>query len=255
MASLALAAIGAVAGLLGALLGIGGGIIVVPALTELYGVPFQHAVAASLVVIIASSSASSASYVERGVANVRVGVVLELATVAGSLAGSAVAGLAPVRVLKVLFALVALYAAAILWAQRHAVSEEVDAGSLEVRGWGTGLAASAVAGAVSGMLGVGGGIFKMPAMTLAMGIPFKVAAATSNFMIGVTAAAGAYVYFARGDLDPQLAAPLVVGVFAGALLGSSILSRLPARRLQGAFALLLALLGSRLVWSAARGLP
>jgi len=182
-------------------------------------------------------------------------VVLELATVAGSLLGSTVAGFAPVRTLKLLFAAVAIYAAVMLWIRRSAATDASDASAQEVRGWVPGLATGAVAGAISGLLGVGGGLFKMPGMTLAMNIPFKVAAATSNFMIGVTAAAGAYVYFARGDLDPQLAAPLVVGVFAGALLGSSILSRLPARRLQGAFALLLALLGSRLVWSAARGLP
>lgn len=255
MDSLSLAGIGAVAGLLGALLGIGGGVIVVPALSELYGVPFRHAIAASLVVIIASSSASSAAYVERGAANLRVGVVLELATVAGSLLGSAVAGYAPVDTLKLLFAAVALYAAAMLWIRRHGTSDSADARGQEVRGWAPGLALSALAGAMSGLLGVGGGLFKMPGMTLAMGIPFKVAAATSNFMIGVTAAAGAYVYFGRGDLDPLLAAPLVVGVFAGSLAGTSLLPRLPARRLQGAFAVLLVFLGGRMAWNVLQGSP
>jgi uncharacterized membrane protein YfcA len=255
VAFLALSAIGALAGLLGALLGIGGGVIVVPALSELYGIPFRHAVAASLVVIIASSSASSAAYVERGAANLRVGVILELATVAGSLLGSAVAGVAPVRTLKLLFALVAVYAAAMLWLRRGAASEAEDAGAREVRGWAPGLAMSAVAGAISGLLGVGGGLFKMPGMTLAMGIPFKVAAATSNFMIGVTAAAGAYVYFGRGELDPLVAAPLVVGVFAGSLAGTSLLPRIPARRLQGAFAGVLVFLGGRMIWGVLRGAP
>ena len=255
MTAVVLALIGASAGLLGSLMGVGGGVIVVPALSELYGVPFREAVAVSLVVIIANSSASAAAYVERGASDLKVGVVLELATVTGAILGSSIAGFAPVRTLKLLFAAVAIYSAVSLWLRRHGTSEAQLAGTYAVKGWGPGLAVSTAAGALSGLLGVGGGVFKMPAMTLAMGIPFKVAAATSNFMIGVTAAAGAYVYFARGDLDPQLAAPLVVGVFAGALLGSSILSRLPARRLQGAFALLLALLGSRLVWSAARGLP
>ena len=255
MASLALAAVGVLAGLLGALLGIGGGVIIVPALSELFGVPFRHAVAASLVVIIASSSASSAAYVERGAANLRVGVVLELATVAGALLGSAVAGLAPVRTLKLLFAAVALYAAVTLWIRRRDASESSDAAAQPIRGWAPGLAMSAVAGAMSGLLGVGGGLFKMPGMTLAMGIPFKVAAATSNFMIGVTAAAGAYVYFARGDLDPLIAAPLVVGVFAGSMVGSSLLVKLPARRLQGAFAALLVVLGSRMIWNVLGGPP
>ena len=255
MPFLLLAAFGAAAGLLGALFGIGGGIIVVPALSELLGVPFRHAIAASLVVIIASSSASSAAYVERGAANLRVGVVLELATVTGSLLGSAAAGVAPVRVLKLLFAGVAIYAATMLWARRHAVSESADAAAHEVHGWLPGLSVSVVAGAVSGLLGVGGGLFKMPAMTLGMGIPYKVAAATSNFMIGVTAAAGAYVYFARGELEPGIAAPLVVGVFGGSLLGSSLLQRLPARRLQPAFAVVLVVLGGRMAWHALRGGP
>ena len=143
-----------------------------------------------------------------------------------------------------------------LWIRRRDASESADAGAQAVHGWAPGLAMSAVAGAISGLLGVGGGLFKMPAMTLAMGIPFKVAAATSNFMIGVTAAAGAYVYFARGELDPQLAAPLVVGVFARRrMLGSSLLPRLPARRLQGAFAALLVLLGGRMIWNVLRGAP
>lgn len=252
MDSLLLSALGAVAGLLGALLGIGGGIVVVPALSELYGVPFRHAVAASLVVIIASSSASSAAYVERGAVNLRAGVVLEVATVAGAILGSAVAGLAPVRSLKLLFALVACYAAATLWLSRRDASDAATTDG-EVRGWVPGLATSAVAGAVSGLLGVGGGLFKVPAMTLAMGMPFKVAAATSNAMIGVTAAAGAYVYFARGELDPLLAAPLVVGVFAGSLAGTSLLRRLPARRLQEAFAALLVVIGGRMIWSVLRG--
>jgi hypothetical protein len=255
VAFLALAAIGAVSGLLGALLGIGGGIIVVPALSELFGIPFRHAVAASLVVIIASSSASSAAYVERGAANLRVGVVLELATVAGSLLGSAVAGVVPVRTLKLLFALVAVYAATMLWLRREEASESSDAGAGEIQGWVPGLAMSGVAGAISGLLGVGGGLFKMPGMTLAMGIPFKVAAATSNFMIGVTAAAGAYVYFGRGELDPLVAAPLVVGVFAGSLAGTSLLPRIPARRLQGAFAGVLVVLGGRMIWGVLRGGP
>jgi uncharacterized membrane protein YfcA len=250
-----LAAVGALAGLVGALMGVGGGIIVVPALSELLGVPFRQAVAVSLVVIIASSSASAAAYVERGTADLKVGVVLELSTVAGALLGSAVAGLAPVAALKLLFGAVSLYSAGMLWLRRHAASEAQAAGAYEVRGWGAGLAVSGAAGALSGLLGVGGGVFKMPVMTLAMGLPFKVAAATSNFMIGVTAAASAYVYWSRGDLDASLAAPVVVGVFLGARLGSSLLARLPARRLQGAFAALLVLLGSRLVWSVLGGNP
>lgn len=253
MTAVVLALIGASAGLLGALMGVGGGIIVVPALSELYGVPFREAVAVSLVVIVASSSASAAAYVQRGASDLRVGVVLELATVTGAFLGSTAAGLAPVRTLKLLFAAVAVYSAASLWLRRHATSEAQVVGAYEVKGWGPGLLVSGAAGALSGLLGVGGGVFKMPVMTLAMGIPFKVAAATSNFMIGVTAAAGAYVYWGRGEVNADLAAPVVVGTFLGARAGTSLLAKLPARRLQVAFAALLVLLGVRMAWNVLGG--
>jgi uncharacterized membrane protein YfcA len=246
--AIALASIGLAAGLLGSLMGVGGGVIVVPALSELYGVPFREAVAVSLVVIIANSSASAAAYVERGASDLKVGVVLELATVTGAILGSSIAGFAPVRTLKVLFAAVAIYSAVSLWLRRHGTSEAQLAGTYAVKGWGPGLAVSTAAGALSGLLGVGGGVFKMPAMTLAMGIPFKVAAATSNFMIGVTAAAGAYVYWGRGEVNAELAAPVVVGTFLGARLGSSLLGRLPARQLQVTFAGILVFLGGRMAW-------
>jgi uncharacterized membrane protein YfcA len=251
--ALVLALAGLAAGVLGSLMGVGGGLIVVPVLTGLAGLPFRHAVAVSLVVIITNSSASSAVYVGRRLADVKVGVVLELATVTGAVAGSAAAALVPVTALKLLFAAVSLYSAAMLWARRHGASEGAAAGEYVVRRWPTGLAVSGVAGAISGLVGVGGGIFKVPAMTLAMGIPFKVAAATSNFMIGVTAAASAYVYYARGELEVEVAAPVVVGVFLGARLGSSWLARLPAGRLQSAFAAILLVLGGRMAWEALGG--
>jgi uncharacterized membrane protein YfcA len=253
VAAVVLAVVGASAGLLGSLLGVGGGVIVVPALSELFGVPFRGAVAVSLVAIIASSSASSAAYVGRGASDLKVGVVLELATVSGAILGSSLAGLAPVRVLKLLFAAVAFYSAASLWLRRHGTSEAQTVGAYAVRGWAPGLAVSAAAGALSGLLGVGGGIFKMPVMTLAMGLPFKVAAATSNFMIGVTAAAGAYVYWARGDVNAELAAPVVVGVFIGARLGTTLLPKLPAKGLQLAFAGVLVLLAGRMVFTVLAG--
>jgi uncharacterized membrane protein YfcA len=248
-----LALVGLCAGLLGSLMGVGGGVIVVPALSELYGVPFREAVAISLVVIIANASASSAAYVERGASDLKVGVVLELATVTGALLGSSVAAVAPVKTLKLLFAAIAIYSAVSLWLRRHATSEAQVVGAYEVRGWGPGLAVSTAAGALSGLLGIGGGVFKMPVMTLGMGLPFKVAAATSNFMIGVTAAAGAYVYWGRGEVNAELAAPVVVGTFVGARLGASLLARLPARRLQVAFAGLLAFLGGRMAWTVLGG--
>ncbi|HET9554940.1 MAG TPA: sulfite exporter TauE/SafE family protein [Anaeromyxobacteraceae bacterium] len=252
MTSLLLAAVGGAAGLLGALMGVGGGIIVVPALTQLLHLPFPHAVAASLVAVIASSSASAATYVERDLTDIRVGVVLELATVAGALAGSGAAALVPVPTLKLLFAAIAAYAAWTLWSRRHAAAEQTT-GGYRVRGWIPGLSVAGVAGAISGLLGVGGGVLKVPAMTLWMGIPFKVATATSNFMIGVTAAASAYLYAARGDLDVAVVAPIVVGVFFGARVGTSLVTRLPARRLQGLFAAFLVVVALRMAWDALGG--
>lgn len=255
MTALLLASVGLGAGTLGALMGIGGGIIVVPILTAGFGLPFRHAVAVSLVVIIASSSSAAASYVDRKLSDMRVGVVLELATVSGAMLGSAVAGLAPVGALKALFAAVAVYSALVMWRRRPAGPQVAEGEPYTVRRWGTGLGASAVAGAISGLIGVGGGFIKVPVMTLAMELPFKVAVATSNFMIGVTAAASAYVYYARGDLDVAVTAPVVVGVFAGARLGTTLLGRIPAARLQAAFSALLVLLGGRMVWDVLRGLP
>lgn len=253
MTALVLALVGTSAGLLGALMGVGGGVIVVPALTELFGVPFRHAVGASLVVIIMSSSASSAAYVARGTTDIRVGVLLGLATIGGALAGSAAAGFVPVKALRLLFAGVTLYAAVMLWRRRHGANESASAEAQAVHGWAPGLAVGGAAGILSGLLGVGGGVFMMPVMTLIMGIPFKVAAATSNFLIAATAAAGAYFYWARGEIDALLAAPVVVGVFVGARLGAALLPKIPAQRLQGFFAAFLVFVGARMVWSVVGG--
>jgi len=246
--ALLLAAVGAGAGLFGALMGVGGGLIVVPALTQVLGVPFPRAVAVSLAVIVVSSSASSAAYVETGLTDIRTGVFLELATVAGSVLAAHV----PPAGLLALFAAVTWLTAGTVWRRRGRSGEGLRAGEAPVHGWGKGMGVSFVAGAVSGLIGVGGGFLKVPAMSLLMGLPFKVAAATSNFMIGVTAATSAYVYAARGDLDLAVAAPTVVGVYAGARLGTRLLPRIPAARLQGAFALVLAVIGSRMALDAWR---
>jgi len=250
--ALLLAAVGAGAGLFGALMGVGGGLIVVPALTQVLGVPFPRAVAVSLAVIVVSSSASSAAYVETGLTDIRTGVFLELATVAGAIAGSVLAAHVPPAGLLALFAAVTWLTAGTVWRRRGRSGEGLRAGEAPVHGWGKGMGVSFVAGAVSGLIGVGGGFLKVPAMSLLMGLPFKVAAATSNFMIGVTAATSAYVYAARGDLDLAVAAPTVVGVYAGARLGTRLLPRIPAARLQGAFALVLAVIGSRMALDAWR---
>jgi uncharacterized membrane protein YfcA len=250
-----LAATGVVAGGLGALLGIGGGLLVIPVLVLGLEVPARVAVGTGLVAVIATSTATGSVYVGRGLTNMRLAVTLELATTLGAtLAGVAVV-LIPERALLGMFALLVLLTAALLASRRGAGealegrplvgprgAEEIPGGlggtyldertgrpvSYRVRRLPLGLAASAVAGAVSGLLGVGGGFLKVPAMTLGMGVPIKVAAATSNFMIGVTAAAGLVVYERQGLVQPLLAAPVALGVVAGALVGTRLAARVPS---------------------------
>lgn len=223
--------LGLVAGTYGALVGLGGGIILVPVLSIWLGLPIKTAVGISLVCVIATSSGAAAVYVQRRLTDLRLGMVLELATVLGAITGAWLVTLLPDTVLKGLFGSFLLYAAAMLLRQRkEAVNESgEEIAGYQVHNWPAGLGASYVAGSVSGMLGIGGGPIKVPMMYLFMGVPMRVAAATSNFMIGVTAAASAFLYYQRGDMVVAVAAPLAVGVFAGALLGSRLSTRLRSR--------------------------
>jgi uncharacterized membrane protein YfcA len=231
------------AGLLGSLVGVGGGIIVVPALTLLMGVSIQKAIAASIVSVIATSSGAAASYVSERITNMRLGMVLEIATVIGALTGAYLAVWVSGRALFLIFALVLSYTAwSMLRPKGRAVAVAPDPladrlrlhGSFFDRSLGReipyrvsrtklGLAVSYVAGVSSGLLGIGGGVLKVPVMNLAMGLPIKVCTATSNFMIGVTAATSAAVYFMRGEVLPFVAAPVAVGVLVGARTGARLL--------------------------------
>ena len=237
-------AISYLAGLLGSLVGVGGGIIVVPALTLLLGVGIQKAIAASIVSVIATSSGAASSYVRERIANMRLGMVLEVSTVLGALTGALLAAAVPVRGLFLLFACILAYTA---WSMlRRPSGQPADAGpdrladrlrlhgsyfdrslgrevSYRVSRTKLGLAVGYLAGVASGLLGIGGGIIKVPVMNLAMGIPIKACTATSNFMIGVTAATGAAVYFMRGEVLPFVAAPVAVGVLLGARTGARLL--------------------------------
>jgi uncharacterized membrane protein YfcA len=249
------------AGLFGALLGLGGGIIVIPALTLLLGVDIRLAIGASIVSVIATSSGAAAAYVRDHISNIRVGMFLELATTSGALTGAYLAGVLAGRWLYLIFAFVMGYSALAMFRKRHeetaarftpdplsrrlrlastyydkALDREV---AYEVTGARTGLALMYVAGAVSGLLGIGSGALKVPAMDLAMKLPIKVSTATSNFMIGVTAAASASVYFARGQIHPLLAGPVAVGVLLGATAGSRLLAGLRGPTIRKAFFLVL----------------
>ncbi|HLJ12422.1 MAG TPA: sulfite exporter TauE/SafE family protein [Planctomycetaceae bacterium] len=264
---------GAGTGVLGALLGTGGGVFLIPILVLGFGIPIHYAIATSIVSVIATSSAVAATNVGRGTANMRLGMTLECATTLGAILGGIVAGILSPRLLEGLFALVLVPTAFLMWKGRietaataprqaganvelHSAarfsswSRKLDAVIIDDTGkprpyqvhrlW-AGLLVSLVAGTFSGLLGVGGGVFKVPALHLLCDVPMKAAAATSNFMIGVTAAASAFLYFGRGEVRPALTASIVLGVLAGSWIGLLINQRTKSRPLQKAFALLLLL--------------
>jgi uncharacterized membrane protein YfcA/uncharacterized membrane protein len=250
-----------VAGTLGALLGLGGGLLIIPALTLWFHVDIRYAIGASIVSVIATSSGAAVTYVRDRLTNLRVAMVLELATTTGAMTGAYLAGRVGSKMLYIIFGVVMAYSAIMMfrklghdesrparrapwadWLRLHssyydeALSREIP---YRVSGTRIGLGLMYVAGIVSGLLGIGSGALKVPAMDLAMGLPLKVSAATSNFMIGVTAAASAGVYFMRGDIDPFVAGPVAVGVLLGAQVGVRLLGRLESRSIRIVFILLL----------------
>jgi uncharacterized protein len=255
---------GVAAGLFGSLLGLGGGILIVPLLTLGFGLPLITAVGVSLVCVIVTSGAAAGVYLERRVANLRLGMTLELFTAIGALTGGLVAFLVPERFLELLFAALLAYVGLTIGRRRDPAPEPeiVTAGgasgragdaadalaSLEarlsapgyrVRRLGFGVIGSVFAGVVSALLGIGGGLVKVPVMHVVMGVPLRVATATSNLMIGITASAGAIVYLLRGGIDPYVAAPTAIGVFLGATLGSRTAHRIDLRVLRGLFVVIL----------------
>ena len=235
------------AGLIGSLVGLGGGIFIVPLLTIGFGVDIRLAIGASIVSVIATSSGAGAAYVRDHLTNVRVGMLLELATTTGAVTGAYVAGLIDTRVLFYLFGAILLLSALPLVRKLgeelpRDVKDDAIATRLRlasgypdqslgrwvpygVTGVPPGMGMMYVAGLVSGLLGIGSGALKVLAMDTAMRLPMKVSSATSNFMIGVTAAASAGIYFWRGDVVPLIAAPVALGVLAGATLGARLLVR------------------------------
>ena len=260
------------AGLLGALTGLGGGIVVVPMLTLLFHVDLRYAVGASLVSVLATSSGAAAAYVREGFTNVRVGVLLEVATTVGALIGAAVAGFTPTSALAVLFGVVLLYTAIRSLRPRveHAVLSTPDDWSTRfrldsdyptphgrqpysVRHVPAGFGIMFGAGVLSALLGIGSGILKVLAMDQVMGLPFKVSTTTSNFMIGVTAAASAGVYLHRGYIDPAIAFPVMLGVLGGALLGARILTRANPQWLRRIFTVIVVVMAIEMLYKGFTG--
>jgi len=257
-----------VAGFLGALTGLGGGVVLTPVLTLLFGVDIRYAIGATLVSVIATSSGAASAYVREGYSNIRIGMFLEIATTLGAVAGALVASRVPTSGLGVILGVVLLYSA-YLSTRPHPRDREDAAGDAVAlrlklnsryptpRGWqaysvrkvkaGFGLMFGA--GALSGLLGIGSGALKVIAMDQVMRIPFKVSTTTSNFMIGVTAAASAGVYLHRGYIEPALAMPVMLGVCGGSFLGARILSGAEVRVLRIVFGVVVGVLALEMIYN------
>jgi len=265
--------IGAVAaGLLGSLTGLGGGVVIVPLLTLGFGVDIRYAIGASLVSVIATSSGAAVAYVREGFTNIRVGMLLEIATTLGATGGALLATHMPATAIAIVFGVVLL--SSVYSSVKEPPRDVPDAPpdplatrlrldgvypalagprNYHVRAVPAGFALMAVAGALSGLLGIGSGAMKVLAMDRAMRLPFKVSTTTSNFMIGVTAAASVGIYLNRGYVDPGLAMPTMLGVLAGSMVGVRILAGTPSQRLRWVFAVAIFALGVEMIYNALTG--
>ena len=260
------------AGLLGSLTGLGGGVVVIPVLTLIFGIDFHYAVGAALVSSIATSSGSGSAYVKEGITNIRLGMFLEIATTVGAVTGAFVAVWLNSSAIAVIFGCVLLLTAAMQ--QRRKSDHEGVRGSelarrlrlfgswpqrdgtrkyYEVRNVGGGFSVMYVAGVLSGILGIGSGVLKVIAMDGLMKVPFKVSTTTSNLMMGVTACASAVVYVQRGNIVPTIAWPIMLGVLTGALLGARLLKRLDVSVLRRVFAIVIALVAINMIYNGLQG--
>lgn len=256
------------AGFLGSLTGLGGGVVIVPLLTSVFAVDIRYAVGASLVSVIATSSGAASAYIKQGFTNLRLGMFLEVATTVGALIGAVIAAFISVKALTIVLAVVLLYSAYLSQQPRPEQPENESTDPLvsclklngtcptpnglmpyQVHSVPMGFSVMVVAGVISGLLGIGSGAFKVLAMDQAMRLPFKVSTTTSNFMIGVTAAASAGVYLARGYIDPGLSMPVMLGVLPGALLGAKVLVGAKTKVLRIVFSLVLVLMAVKMVYN------
>jgi uncharacterized membrane protein YfcA len=254
-----------IVGALGSMLGVGGGVLLIPLLTGLFGVPIKTAIGASIVSVIATSSAAGAVYVGRGLSHTRLAMVLEIPTALGALAGGMTAVLLSPNLLEGLFALILV---CVVYSMRRLPQEEhttVSTGVLDtsysdpatgatvsygVHNLPVGMGASFLAGNVAGLLGIGGGIVKVPIMSVVMGMPLRAAIGTSNFMIGVTAAISAIIYYQRGFLDPTVAIPTALGVLVGAPIGTRIGGKIRSTHLKLVFQGLLLIFAIQMLYQA-----
>ncbi|HEY5510943.1 MAG TPA: sulfite exporter TauE/SafE family protein [Prolixibacteraceae bacterium] len=262
------------AGFLGSLTGLGGGVVLVPLLTIGFGIDIRYAIGTSLIAVIATSSGAASAFLKDGLLNIRIGMFLEIATTLGAVAGAAIAYFAPTHIIAIIFGFVLLYSAVVSFRKSKEADDLHDqdkvkygrfAHLLKARGTfvdktggeinyklqhvGGGFAVMMVAGILSGLLGIGSGALKVIAMDSIMKIPFKVSTATSNFMIGVTAAASAGIYFSRGYIDPVLSMPIMIGVLSGSLLGARILLKSQTKSIRVIFAVVIVFLAMEMIYN------
>lgn len=259
------------AGLLGSLTGLGGGVVVIPLLTLGFGIDFRYAIGAALVASIATSSGSASAYVKEGMTNIRLGMFLEIATTLGAVGGAFVALWMPTNIIAVIFGVTLIFTA-IMTQRKGSANEDVKGSELarKLKLYGTyptkeglksyqlthvisGFFIMIVAGVLSGLLGIGSGVLKVLAMDSAMKVPFKVSTTTSNFMIGVTACASAVVYLQRGYIQPGIAFPIMVGVLGGAVTGAKLLKRMQVKLLRRIFAIAILLVAINIIYNGIAG--
>lgn len=270
--TLAIAGTSILAGFLGALTGLGGGVVIIPTLVLLFHVDIRYAIGASLISVIATSSGAASAYVKEGFTNLRMGMFLEIATTAGALAGAFLAAKVAPNFIAIIFGGILMYSA---FASSHQAKKAVvlqppdplgtllklngsypegkEEKSYSVYSVPAGFSLMFIAGTISGLLGIGSGAVKVLAMDQAMRVPFKVSSTTSNFMIGVTAAASAGVYLNRGYIDPGLAMPVMLGVLLGAVLGSHVLANAKTALLRKIFGFVLFALAIEMIYSGITG--
>ncbi len=261
------------AGLLGSLTGLGGGVVIIPLLTLGFGVDMRYAVGSALVTSIATSSGAAAAYIREGITNTRIGMFLEIATTTGAVVGALVAMYLPTNIIALIFGGILIFSAVMTIRKKNTAVDYTAPGDklasvlklngsyptkegivrYNVRGVAGGYSLMTFAGILSGLLGIGSGALKVLAMDAVMKIPFKVSTTTSNFMVGVTAAASAVIYLQRGYIDPGLAMPIVPGVLVGAFFGSKVLMKMKVGTLRMIFSVLITLLALQMIYNALTG--
>ena len=261
-----------IAGFLGSITGLGGGVVIIPVLALIFGVNIRYAIGASLISVIATSSGAAAAYVKEGFTNIRIGMFLEIATTIGALVGAHLTTMISPSVIAVIFGLVLVYSAIISFKIKKREDGDGSTGKVarflkmdssfptpsgqrfyHVRRVPGGFSMMVVAGGLSGLLGIGSGAFKVLAMDKIMRIPFKVSTTTSNFMIGVTAAASAGIYLNKGLIDPGLAMPVMIGVLVGSFVGSKVLARTSSKILRRVFAVIILVMAFEMIFNGISG--